>query len=411
MQPPAWQSSAGAGQRIADPEDEGRVVAAEASTLSDSTGRFELPAPRGYWRLRVEAEGTRPFEEDHLRSGDFRWVRLEWAADLLVYVVSGSHVPLPGARVELVADEYAPTHLAIARAATDAGGRATVAVPSGRWTLAVRHPEHRPHFEPLDLQAGSRRHERTVRLSAGMRVFGQVSVRGIAAPPSGTRVAIDSMLMFRESVVVACDADGRFDTGRVFSADQVLDVAALAPGFGETRKELDLGGRPEDGEVEVHLSLEHRDRAAHGRVVDAHGAPIERASVFVKPLLALAAEAETPLSEDLERLREVDVARGPKESYQAQWRRVTGTDARGEFRVDGLDHRRPYSLLVVSPHYANARAWIEATESADELDLGTIVLPAGGRIYGVVQARDGSSVKGLQVSTIRLERPSTPPAG
>ncbi|NOT32067.1 MAG: hypothetical protein HOP15_16595 [Planctomycetes bacterium] len=392
---------------IADPVESGRGASVETSVFSDASGRFQLEAPPGRWLLRVEATGSRRFEEDHLRAGDFRWVRLEPAAELFVRVLDGSGGPIRGARVELLFNEYSPSHLALAHAETGPGGSANLAVPSGSWwTLAVRHPDHRPHFEPLSIPSENARAERTILLSPGVRVFGSVSLMGTASPPAGTRVAFDSILCFKESMEVACAADGSFSTGHVFSVDQVLEVAAVAPGFGEVRKELDLAGSGAEAtsEVEVHLSLERRDRSAHGRVVDSAGSPVARVSVFLKPLLSLPAETETEIPADLDRQAALEVQDAPQESYQAQWRCVTRSDENGSFRVEGLDDRRPYSLLLVSPRHANVRLWIEAADSPRDVDLGTVIVRAGGRIHGVVRTRDGSSVVGLTVSTIWLDR-------
>jgi protocatechuate 3,4-dioxygenase beta subunit len=394
----------GLSHMLADPGDVLPREEEEARVRSDAAGRFELTATEGHWRLRVEAEGLRSFQEDHLEAGAFRWVRLQPAAELRVRVLDEAEVPLADARVELVADEYTPSARAVAHGVTDHDGVATLAPPLGRWVLAVRHSDHRPHFEALELEEGRARVERTVVLSTGVRVFGRVSIGASAAPPRGTRVAIDSILMFQESRMLECEADGSFDSGRVFSSEQVLEVAALAPGFGELRKELDLAGQPADHEVEVHLTVERPERAVRGRVVDSAGAPVGDASVFAKPLLALAAETETFLPEDAARIAAMDVGEGPAESYQAQWRWTTRTNSSGEFRVDGLDFRRPYALLVVSRERANVRAWIDAANSPSELDLGTIVLPAGGGLHGIVRARDGRSVAGLPVSTIWIER-------
>ncbi|MCI0634782.1 MAG: carboxypeptidase-like regulatory domain-containing protein, partial [Actinobacteria bacterium] len=83
---------------------------------------------------------------------------------------------------------------------------------------------------------------------------------------------------------------------------------------------------------------------------------------------------------------------------------ITRTDERGEFRVAGMDYRRPYSVLLVSARHGNVRLWIDAADSAGEVDLGTVVLPAGARIHGVVRALDGRSVAGLAVSAVGLER-------
>lgn len=389
---------------LADPPELVPAPNAQASTRSDSRGQFELPAPAGHWRLSVVAPEARRYEEDHLAAGAFRWIRLEPVLELTVRVFDETEAPLAGARVELLQDAYAPSLRAISFATTEPDGSARLAPPAGRWTLAVRHPDRRPHFEPLGLATGDAHVERSVVLTTGIRVHGRVSIGGSAAPPLGTRVVLDSLLMFQESRTIACEADGSFDSGHVFSNEQVLEVAALVPGFGELRKELDLAGKPAGYEVEVELPVERPERVVRGRVVDPGGAPVRNASVFLKPLLALAAGTETPLPEEAARLAEMDVGGPPAESYQAQWRWSTRTSEGGEFRVNGLDYRRPYSLLLVSPVRANARCWIDAANAPGELDLGTIVLPAGGGLHGVVRARDGSSVAGLPVSTIRLER-------
>lgn len=396
---------------LLDPAEDRGSARIEASTVTDALGQFRLEASPGHWTLRVEAEGARRFEEDHLEPGDFRWVRLEAAIELRVRVVDRAGGAIRGARVELLHDEYAPSHLAVAHAQTGPGGSASLPVPSGPWMLGVRHPDHRPHFERLVVDPGSVRLEEEIVLSPGIRVFGRVSVRGNASPPAGTRVALDSIHCFKESLEIACAADGSFSTGHVFSDAQVLEVATIAPGFAEVRKELDLGrsaldgeGMDENGEVEIHLSLERSDRAAHGRVVDSRGDAIARVSVFLKPLLGLPAETETEIPADPDRMTGVDPKVEPQESYQTQWRWITRTDERGEFRVAGMDYRRPYSLLVVSGRHGNVRLWVDAADSAREIDLGTVVLPAGARIHGVVRALDGRSVAGLAVSAIWLER-------
>lgn len=368
----------------------------EASELSDPGGRFRLAARAGHWLLRVEAPGAHPWEEDHLKPGDFRWVRLEESIELFVRVLGTSGDPLQGSRLELLQSEYSPSHLAVARAETGFAGTASVDVPAGHWFLAVRHPDHRPHFEPLTIAPGARRLVLTIPLDPGIRVHGRVSTPGAFPPPSGTKVFIDSILGFQESLELACEADGRFSSGHSLSPGQLLEVAALAPGFGEVRKELDLESLASTSvDVEVQLVLDSPERTARGQVVDVQGQPLAGVALFVKPLLALPAESGTA------------GILGPQESNEAQWRWVGRTDPDGAFRVGGMDRRRPYALLLLSERHANARRWIEAGDSTVDLgtvDLGIIVLAIGGRIHGVVRTRDGSPVAGLGLSTIWLNR-------
>jgi hypothetical protein len=228
---------------------------------------------------------------------------------------------------------------------------------------------------------------------------------GVSAAPLGTRIFIDSALGFKESRKFGCALDGRFDTGHIFSRGQFLELAAIAPGFSEVRRELNLDEI--DGntaQIDVVLVLDQQERFAHGRVINEQGAGVAGASLFLKPLVIGSAGGSTSGHEPVTQLETSILHAQPDESLASQWRSAGRTNTLGEFCVRGMDSRKAYSALIISNNYANARLWIREGVPTSNIDLGTVTLRIGARLHGVVRTRDGDPVTGLPIHTVWIRR-------
>ncbi len=372
------------------------------SGRSDEHGSFRLKVPAGFWVLRVEAEGKSPWEEGFLQPGDFRWVLLGPARSLTVHVRDDLGDVVAGAEVRLIEGEFDDPEEAIVRERTNGNGAASLtSVPSGTWYVHVTHPDYVGAVEKLPPgQSGHLAIE--VRLTRGIRIVGKVSLDGGRAPPRPPRVLFDTLDGFISSHEVESDPDGRYSSRVAFPGNETLEVAALVPGYGESRKEVSLGEPPPSGEHEVNFVLDTLERTVIGRVVDADGRVIEGVEVYAKPLLSLPPEGAVKISakEIVMGMLPDFTAFDPKPSMAARLRRVSSTDADGRFRVGGLHAQKPYNLLLVSELHSNATLWVEKGEPGGTTDLGTVRLGPGGRVWGYVRRPDGTPIEGAQVHTV-----------
>ncbi len=372
-----------------------------ASGRSDRDGRIELGVPEGFWILRAQAEGLTPWEEDFLRGGDFRWIRLGPARSLTVVVRDEEDHAVSRASVRLLRGEYVDPETAELVTATDGSGAARLeSIPAGTWYVRVSHPDHVGTVAKLEADADNARVQSVV-LQRGIRIAGTVLV-GERAPTRAARVVFDTPDGFTSSHEVSVGADGAYASRVVFRANQTLEVAAQVAGYGETRKELSLGDPPTSGELRVDFALDSRERFAVGRVVDPDGNPLEGVEVYVQPLLSLPPETVVAIPSEAEilagHLPDLS-AYDPEPSKIARSRRACASDGEGRFRVSGLHSVKSYSLLLVSDAHANAVLWVEKGEPGGTTDCGTVRLGPAGRVFGSVRRPDGSPIEGLLVYT------------
>jgi hypothetical protein len=266
----------------------------------------------------------------------------------------------------------------------------------GTWFVHVSHADFVSRVELLPSSLKDQQ-IMEVRLERGVRIFGRVSVAGGLAPPEPARVLFDTRSGLISSHAVECDSGGGYASRVLFSSEESLEVAALVPGFGESRKEVTFAEN-QSGDCEVDFVLEAPERSAVGRVLDADGNTLEGVSVYVKPLALLPPETLIELlpGKDHPPLTAFD----PKESWQAQMRPAASTDASGRFRVSGLSASNPYKLLLVSETHSNATLWLDKGEPGDVVDLGTVRLGRAGRIWGHVRRPDGTPIEGTPVRSV-----------
>jgi hypothetical protein len=374
---------------------------AVAQVQTDADGRFRLAVDSGFWVLRVNADGMSPWEGGSLQAGDFRWIRLQPARRLVIDVVNESGEGIAGAEVRLIEGRYSDPGQAVASVRTNGNGRTVLdALPSGTWYVHVNHTDYVGAVEPVaPLRSG--RESMEVRLVRGIRIVGRVSLTTGAPPPQPARVLFETLDGNTSSHDVEVGPDGRYASRTVFPVGDSLEVAAVAPGLGDLRKEVTLAASGPSGEEVVDFVLEALERSVVGRVVDPQGQALDGVEVHVRPLVFLPTE---PI-----KISPLDIVTGllpnlsgrePQTSPVSRPRRTATTNADGRFLVRGLNPRRAYSLLLVSELHSNALLWIEEGEPGTTTDLGTVQLKAAGRIWGYVRRPDGSAIEGAEVHTV-----------
>jgi hypothetical protein len=366
-----------------------------ASIRTDSSGVFRLRVPPGFWTLSIDADGWSPWEEGSLQPGDFRWVRLAPTRNVTVLVRDEAGNGIARARVRLMKGEFGDPRASPLMELTNGAGAARLSsIPKGTWYFHVSHEDFVGRVEPLPPdQSGSLTIE--MRLDRGIRIVGTVSLGSEGqVPPQPAHVFFDAPGS-RSSHDVECDPDGRYASRVAFPLESSLEVAAMAPGLGESRKSVGLGESP--GEQVVNFVLDSLERIAIGRVEDTEGRALEGVEVYLKPIALLPPETliEFLPGRDNPKIWDFD----PKESMQSEFRPATSTDAGGRFRVDRLDAERPYKLLLVSERHSNATLWVEKGEPGSIADLGTVRLGRTGLIWGYVRRPDGTPIEGTEVRT------------
>jgi hypothetical protein len=362
-----------------------------AFSRTDSKGSLRIPVPAGFWTLRVESEGKSPWEEAYLQAGDFRWIRLGPARDLTVRVLDEGGNPVADAAVGLTKRQYCDPREASATGRSNTNGLVTLrSIPEGSWFVQVSHAEFAARTERAPVGAVMLE----VRLERGIRIVGRVTTPDGRPPATPARVRLEARSGLWSSHEVACDGEGRYASSVAFAREEVLEVAALAAGYGEVRRDVSLDG-VETREHVVDLELDTPERTAVGRVVDADGRALDGVEVYLKPLALLPPETLIELlpGKDHAPLNAFD----PKESWQAQLRQADSTSADGTFRVSGLSATKPYLLLLLSEIHSNATLWIEIGEPGSVADLGTVRLGRAGPVFGHVRRPDGTPIEGTEV--------------
>ncbi len=398
-----------------------------ASVKSGANGEFYIDVAEGLWDLRVVAQDHAPWEEPSLRAGDFRWVRLKAARKMTVLVKDTAGHPIADAEVRLLRAKYGDTGQAERRVQTDRMGIVILeSLPTGTWFAYVTHRDYAYAIQKLPESENSITTLEIV-LKRGIRIEGRVTVTGGDPAPQGTQVVFDTEDGSKSSHVVLCDTDGRYVSRIAFAPRLSLELAVLAPGYGESRRDVSTGVLSESGVHTEDFVLETLEHTAIGRVVDPEGEPLEGVEVYQQPLLTLlpATLVHIPTPEEAREFGKVNLADyDPLSSPLSRFQLACKTDAGGYFRVGSLHPQTSYGLMLVSPQYANRALWIDQAQAGETTDLGTTKLQPAGRVWGHVRRPDGSPVEGISVrvlggrnwtveagTDIFVDRPKTVSAG
>ncbi len=374
-----------------------RKLEAMGETHSDGNGLFQIQVPHGQWTLHVTAEGFSAWSEAGLRAGDFRRIQLAPARSAKLALCDLLGAPVAGASVRLVKGEWGDPGIAKYSTLSNESGEATIEpIPAGLWYAQITHGD----FVPLRLalpEGSAALEPIKVEMKRGVHVIGCVTTQGSVRAPAGTRVTFHTSDGLNSSHSVACDANGNYRSLTAFEDYDALEVSVLAPGFGELRRDVYIG-ELSGGDQREDFLLETTERFAIGRVVDPEGAPLEGVEVYVLPLKALPPETLVPIPEvglpDL-------MAYQPSKTRRGLRRAADRTDAQGLFRIDGLDPRTNYQILLAYPGYSNAALWLETAQAGATTDFGVTTLQPAARVWGFVRQADGTPVEGIRVYTVR----------
>lgn len=374
---------------------------ATTTTTSGSDGTFSLPAASGFWTLRVECEGMAPWEEEFLKQGDARMVRLSPALDLSVRVVDSNDDGIESARVALLRGRYHDPRSAVVSESTGADGAGTLkAVPAGSWFMHVSHADHFASVRRVSTQHAASG-ELEVRLRKGVRIRGSVTRGDGRALAESARVRFESAEGMISSHEVVCDFHGHYNSRTAFHPELTVEVVALVEGFGEVRKRVSFAEGA--SEAEINLVVDAVDRAAIGTVLGPNGEALSGAEIYVVPLESLPKEQaiHVPSAAELAQNGNPDfAANDPIHSGYSLLRLAATTEADGTFRVSGLRAEMAYKLLVAAEPYSNGLVWVETGQAGENRDLGVIHLRRGGRVHGWIGSPDGEPLKDELVSVI-----------
>lgn len=355
-----------------------RLVLPVGATDTDPAGRFTVDVPP-HLPLEVVIEAPRlarvvrnpVFGGEHLR------VALAVGAVLEGRVVAAgtglgvADVALRGWNFRAGGD-----HDLLAGSTDATGGFRFEGLPEGALALEVRPRElASPGWREVVLEAGGRVWL-DVELDPGVTVSGRISDAESGAPIAGAEVSAD----WTFERAVRTDADGRYVL-RGFGGPGVDEVHARAPGHANAQHTF--RGAPHTADVEVDFALD-RGRVVTGRVVDVTGAALEGAYV---------AAAGAVLVGDRQRF---------------DWN-ATRTGADGGFRLERLMPDLKHKLSAQHEGFGRQVYAFPLDEALHaELDLGTIMLGAPGRIVGTVVDEVGAPrpdlFVGLAVQTAEAGR-------
>jgi hypothetical protein len=339
--------------RVVDPA--GFPVAGAELEL-DGEGRVVTAAERARRRLWAEGATDAPTRSRLLRVGELG-------------VLLGKIPPIPARPIERVAATGAGP---VNELVTAADGTFTVrAVPPGRWTLRVRHPDFADGASEPSAVPGP---PIAVTLARGGEVTGRVTDPG-GAPILGATVVVRDRAGTRAVVFTA--GDGSY---RHLHVRGDVAVRASARGFAAAERAVSVA---EGGAETVDFSL-----AATGAPAAAPGetgaiAADLRDGSTLGPLLDFRVTARGPAGARVER---------------------TGTQ--GELALGPLAPGR-WTLTVSAKGYAPRAVWVDVV--AGEPTPVRIELTQGATIGGTVYGRHGDPVAGAEVSAglVRAKTSST----
>jgi protocatechuate 3,4-dioxygenase beta subunit len=337
-----------------------------AETSSDARGEFSFELERGMpVDLHVDARGFCPTLASNRHAGEF--VEVVVTAGFLCFgrvTRERDGTPIAGSRVR-VFKIGGPSSLACeTETASDGRYEVRFTFKDGIRLAVVPKLEQCSDWIELTLPPDGKI-ERDVVLGDGIIVAGKVTELGTGRAIEGAIVG--EGWTFQRTATT--NANGEYEL-HGFGNTGINEIAAKAPGFGQTKTE-ELPGAV-DGVIHLDFQLAPA-RAARGRVVDAKGAPIEG-------VLAAAIASEM----------------GGK-GQRIDW--VHGrSDVDGRFRIDNLTHELRHALMLTKRGFATRVYNFPAREfESAELDLGTFELGDPALIAGTVEDENGRGLADVEV--------------
>lgn len=337
-----------------------------AQTSSDARGEFSFELERGMpVDLHVEARGFCPTLVSNRHAGEF--VEVTVTAGFLCFgrvTRESDGSPIAGAKVR-VFKIGGPSSLACeTETASDGRYEVRFTFKDGIRLAVVPKLEQCSDWIELALPPDGKI-ERDVALADGIVVAGKVTELGTGRPIQGAIVG--EGWTFQRTATT--NSSGEYEL-HGFGNTGINEVAAKAPGYGQTKTE-ELPGAV-DGVMHLDFQLAPA-RAAHGRVVDGRGAPIEG-------VLAAAIASEMG-----------------GQGQRIDW--VYGrSDSDGRFRIDNMTHELRHALMLTKRGYATRIYNFPARElEQTELDLGTLELGEPALIAGTVEDENARGVADVEV--------------
>lgn len=381
---PTWGFAAGADPSAAAPAAPAAPGAA-GELRTDGEGRFDFEAPEGFWRLAVTADGKGRWSADHLRPGDAREVRLLSATRLEVVVRDPAGEPVPEARVALLDDFRRIERPPLATVVADEDGVVILdGIGPGYAYVALLDAPYAYVVLKVKVDGAAPRVRVELEARPGIPLHGRVSAGEGARTPPAPRVRIEALSRGQSLLLeLPCDASGAFATEPRFSPGETLRITAQAAGFGEAQAWTMISmGAGADGQ-EILLVLDAPERHLHGRAVGADGAALAGLDVFVTSTEPLG-RGQNALVDGLMQVPQ----------HCERWRRLATTDERGRFRIGGLSARLQYVLAFARGALGPAFVWAPLGPAGEESDLGDVVVPPSGHLWGVLRYEDGAPAAG-----------------
>ncbi|MEM7205708.1 MAG: sigma-70 family RNA polymerase sigma factor [Planctomycetota bacterium] len=351
---------------------EGRVVAA---SHTDAQGEFALPLTPGLaYDLWVQAAGFPPAAVTDRYAGERVEVQLRPAAELYGKVTRATDgSPVPAAR--LVGWQDDARHLKAFEGTTDRAGQFSFrGLAAGRLRIRVVADDLVQERDDLRIElVAGRRQRRDFALRRGLRVAGTVTDAVTKRPIAGAVVGVG----WSQECSATTNARGEYALRGVPRSGR-CQLHARAKGYGRTVAEL-APGPLRTRTVEFTLVAGRRVR---GRIVDPQRNPVEGAYVAAVGLAPFAGHG------------------GTGDGAGGDWRAVRSSAA-GAFAIADLRADQSHALLVVRRGYGSVVLPFPVHElHRADLDLGVVVLTAGGEIAGRVVDEEGIGVADARVRLV-----------
>lgn len=350
------------------------------STRTSRTGTFRLRLERGE-RVHVvaSASGLATIEVPDCLAGERVRLVLRPEVRLLVTVRDAHRAPVPHTALRLWRSPKEPDVSFERHAKADAAGTATFGdLPGPTQALLEAIPETlgTPAWTRVALPA-SGEVSVEVEVPPGRTIAGQVTDADTRRPIPGARVGVGWVLA-RD---VRTDSDGRY-TLRGWTAEASATVHVLADGYARASRRVDVSDV-------MDFALAKGDSVV-GRLVSPSGQPVGAARVSA-------------------------VAYGTAELEERICSRAGESGSDGRFRLDGLIHDLPHSLIVIAGGRGRTLLDFDPPATAGgTTDVGDVALADGRRIEGRVVSADDSpkaripvTLRGANADRTRL-RPGQP---
>ncbi len=336
------------------------------AAITDEQGRYVLPLPRGDYRFQAEAEGYAPARFSlYLHLPMVRDFRLYPASRITGRVLArAGGAPLAGAEVSLVNLQSLERSMVTRTTFADDGGAFVFdGMDPGTYRL-IAHAGPFVGQHPSAIVVGLARDAAVdILLDRGRTVRGTVHARdGTALPDVAVMIPfgpVEFLASRQPGAHARSDRDGRFELEGL-PPDPGLEILAISP-RGRARQPIDLTAGDREG-VRLLVAM---GGVVTGVVLDQRRRPVEHARVVA--------------------------ATG---SPRGAWSGVSQSDARGRFRIDGLDE----GPLTISALHESGVAEISAgLLDSDKPKEVEIILSEGATVSGIVRRQDGQLAAGVQV--------------